>query len=177
MKIFKYLSFIITSAIILFLLISLLLPSTQSVQYSITINQPVDSVYKRVVNLHKWQEWNPWNLEDPDANNSYAGLIGTPGSRWIWSGDKMGQGELTIELTETHRLIKTNINLQKPEQIQSDITWLFVDMDTKTEVKWVNSKELAYPFGRWAGLHKYDAINSNFEKGLHNLKRICENTL
>lgn len=177
MKILKFLLFIISSSIILFLLISLLLPSIRSVQYSITINQPVDSVYKRVVNLHEWQDWNPWNLDNTDANNSYAVLIGSPGSRWIWSGSKMGEGELIIKSTEPDCVIKANLRLQKPEQIQSDITWYFVDMDTKTEVKWVNNKKLNYPFGRWAGLRKYDAINSNFDKGLHNLKEFCEKRL
>ena len=177
MKIIKYVTFITSAAILLFLFISLLLPSTKSVEYKITINQPVDSVYKRVINLRDWQEWTPWSSGDPEVLNSYAGLISTPGSRWVWSGKTAGEGELVIESAQPGQRIETSLSMTRPQKMQSRITWQFTDVNSKTQLKWVNKKDLRYPFGRWAGLLKKDQLNTDFEQGLHRLKEVCEREL
>ena len=175
MKLFKYVFGSVASLILLFLLVSFLLPSRFRIERSITINQPVDSVYKQVIDLRKWQQWSPWSFEDTESVNSYAGLFGTPGSRWIWNGKKSGYGQLEITNVVAGNKIITDMKIFEPESLSLSGSWHFEEKNShSTQVTWVNQGKLGYPFDRWAGLFMERKLGGDYERGLSNLKSVCE---
>lgn len=52
--------------------------------------------------------------------------------------------------------------------------WRFEDKGDKTNVVWITSGGLKYPFGRLFGLAVDKVVGDTERKGLENLKKVCE---
>ena len=60
------------------------------------------------------------------------------------------------------------------EAMESWIFWQFEPTEEGTRATWANEGEVGYPLGRYFGLFLDGMMGPDFERGLKNLKRVCE---
>lgn len=167
--------YIILGLIILFLLIAALMPKNYNVEKSTVIKKPVQEVMGRVGDLNHYSKWNPWQQSDPTAKSTISGTALQPGHRYGWEGKKVGVGSLTIRSAD-NKHIHFDLEFVKPWKSKAKDNWLFEDWGngSETKVTWQNSGELPWPVARFMGPMITKQLNHQFEIGLANLKKMCE---
>ena len=175
MNIFKKILIGVAGLIALLLLVAVFLPSRYQVERSLEINKPPEVVFGQVADFNNWLKWNPWTEMDPAAKNTITGEARQPGSTWAWEGKTIGAGSLTFELIEPNQRVQSKLVFTAPQQGEARDTWTFTPTASGTKVNWHNEGDLDYPIGRYVGLMLDGSIlGPQFEKGLENLKRVCE---
>ncbi len=175
MKIIKASLIVLTAILGIILLVALFLPSGFTVERSIEINAPADSVFALVENVEALVKWNPWSRLDPAAENTLSDSLIGEGAYWYWNGEVIGKGSMTISSVEMNKRIDYILRFDEPKMNPSDIIFYFEPTSMGTRVRWINRGELNYPIGRYFGLLMDGMLGGDFEKGLHNLKQIAEN--
>lgn len=174
MQILKKILFVLIGVIVLLLVVAIFLPSEYNVSRSIQINQPDSVVFEKVVNFNYRKSWDPWISMEPDAKITISGPAGEPGSTWSWEGKETGKGRMTIMKVEENRLVQSKLEFLEPQTGESDVTWEFEPVEGGTMVTWQFSGTADYPVGRYFGLVMDIMVGGDFERGLNNLKRVCE---
>ena len=156
------------------LLISAFMPSRYLVEKTIIVSKPVADVMDKVANLNNYAQWNPWQQADPLATKNVSGQPKTVGHTYSWQGKKIGVGNLKISRID-HKHIHFNLEFLKPWKSHAKDNWLFEDWGMEeTKVTWQNSGELPWPMARLMGPIINKNLNHQFETGLKNLKKMCE---
>lgn len=174
MQVLKKILYAVIGVIVLLLVVAIFLPSEYKVSRSIEINQPDSIVFAKVVDFNYRASWDPWVSMDPEAKTTISGPVGQPGSTWSWEGKETGKGRMTIVKVEKNRMIESKLEFLEPQAGESDVTWKFEPAAGGTMVTWQFSGAADYPVGRYLGLFMDTMVGSDFEKGLNNLKRVCE---
>ncbi|RYY62654.1 MAG: hypothetical protein EOO05_02080 [Chitinophagaceae bacterium] len=103
-----------------------------------------------------------------------TGNPGTPGHKYEWNGKKVGHGHLTLKDLD-NRHIHFDLQFLKPFKSTAKDNWLFEPWgDNGTKITWQNSGNLPWPIARLVGPMMSKGLNQQFEKGLKNLKDLCE---
>jgi len=175
MRVLKKILIGIGGLIALFLLVAVFLPSHYQVERAIEINRAPEVVFEQVADFNNWIKWNPWTEIEPAAKNTITGAAREVGSTWAWEGKDIGTGSMTFEKIEPPQRIESKLVFTAPQQGTAKDSWTFAPMATSTKATWHNEGDLDYPLGRYVGLMLEGSIlGPQFEKGLANLKRVCE---
>lgn len=168
--------YIFAGLILLLLILAAFMPKGFNIEKTVVINAPVEKVMDHVGDLHFYSQWNPWQQSDPSAKNTITGTPKTPGHRYGWEGKKVGVGSLTL-LALDNKHIHFQLEFLKPWKSKAKDNWLFEHWgSSETKVTWQNSGELPWPIARLMGPLLNKNLNIQFEKGLSNLKKMCEGT-
>jgi effector-binding domain-containing protein len=170
---FVFLLFVIISGFIL----SLLLPASQKLEKSITINAPAPAVYDQLSKLENFNNWSVWGKQDSSAKYSITGTDGTVGAASSWRGnpDISGEGKLEITALEPGRQITHSLHLAQPRKANGKSVFTLSENNGLTTVTW--NFEMATPrpwniFNLFYSMEKL--MGHDFEKGLIALKEITE---
>ncbi len=111
--------------------------ATYQVQRTITIDSEPEQVYDKIVDLHKWAAWSPWEDMDPSMSKSYTGPDAGVGASYSWKGNrKVGEGNMTItDVTEPNR-IALDLHFLKPFKAQNETMFSLDPAGAGTEVTW-----------------------------------------
>ena len=167
--------YIILVLIAVFLITAFLLPKSYNVEKSVIINKTTGEVMDKVGNLNFYSQWNPWQQADPTAKSTVTGTPKSPGHKYGWEGKKTGIGELRlVGIDEKH--IHFDLEFFKPWKSKAKDNWLFEPWGdgNETKVTWQNSGNLPFPVARLMGPMIRKNLNYQFETGLKNLKKMCE---
>jgi hypothetical protein len=168
--------FIFLALVLGVLLISAFMPSRYLVEKTIIIDKPAGFVMEKVGDLNNYALWNPWQQADPSATKNVTGQPKTVGHTYSWNGKKTGVGSLKISRID-HKHIHFNLEFLKPWKSHAKDNWLFEDWGMQeTKVTWQNSGELPWPMARLMGPIINKNLNHQFETGLKNLKKMCEDS-
>jgi len=166
--------YIFIGLIILLLIIAALMPKSYNVEKTIVIHRPVQDVMDRVGNLRYYSEWNPWQQSDPTAKNNITGDPKTPGHRYAWEGKKVGMGSLTLRNLD-NKHIHFDLEFLKPWKSKAKDNWLFEPWGSNdTKVTWQNSGGFPWPIASLMGPVITKNLHHQFQLGLNNLKKMCE---
>lgn len=159
---------------IVLLVIGLGQPTNASVSKEITVSQPVSNVFDQCVLLRNFVKWSPWSEKDPKMILSFSDEDGEIDSWYKWKGNRtVGIGSMTIkEIVPNERIV---IELIFGYRNSSLATFSFREMDAKTVVTWSFESEIGKnPLQRAMipMMNKY--VGRDFEKGLLNLKKQCD---
>ncbi|RMF69580.1 MAG: polyketide cyclase, partial [Calditrichaeota bacterium] len=72
MKIAKRIAIVLVSLALILIVVGLFLPASYHAERSIVINAPASVVFDYVNDLTKWEEWGPWQEEDPTIEITYG---------------------------------------------------------------------------------------------------------
>lgn len=166
--------YILLGLIALLLLIASILPGSYNIERSTIISRPVDLVRERISNLNHYSIWNPWQQSDPKAVKTITGTPSQAGHRYEWEGPKVGKGSLTLtSLDQQH--IHFKLEFIKPFASIANDNWLLEPWhETNAKVTWQNNGAFAWPVARLMGPFIMKHLGQQFEKGLNNLKKMCE---
>lgn len=167
--------YILLTLIAVLFIAALVLPKGFNVEKTTIIMKPLKEVMNKVGDLNFYSQWNPWQQSDPTAKSTITGSPKTPGHKYAWEGKKVGVGALTMNaIDEKH--IHFDLEFFKPWKSKAKDNWLFEPWGdgNETKVTWQNSGELPFPIARLMGPVITKQLNQQFELGLGNLKKMCE---
>jgi effector-binding domain-containing protein len=172
MKIVKWILLVIVSVIVLGLIAALFMPPKFRVERTIEINKPVELVFDQCLDLNKSNLWGPWYKYEPSAYKSVTG--NGVGQISTWEGDTVGTGTLKVTAFEQNKSISQLLNFEKPMQSGANVSYKFVTTTTGVKVSWIIESDLGYPIGRFMKGSIEKSMETDFDKGLANLKKTCE---
>jgi effector-binding domain-containing protein len=172
MRFLKITSIIIVVLIAAFFIIAAFLPAKFHVGQSVVIDRPVEYPFNMVNTLINWEKWSPFSQNDSSLVNSYTGPASGVGSVMSWSSKKQGSG--TMKISESVPFEKIITKLDFGEQGTSTAYFGFEEKDGKTTVFWGMDAVTGYPVERVVYALMKSSIEKVFNKGLQNLKSVCE---
>ena len=144
-----------------------------SVAKKVLINADPQTVYDRVADYGTWTTWSPWLCAEPDAEVTVSDDPRSVGSRYAWSGDIVGAGELEHEVLEPGKSIRDEIRFLRPMKSVSKVGFDFVAKDGGTEVTWSMSGSLPF-FLFWMTGSIETFVGMDYTRGLKMLKEWIE---
>lgn len=150
------------------------LPAHVTVARTVVINAPESAVFPYVNNLHRFGDWSPWKLRDPQLAITYGGPEEGKGAQIQWTSQKsaIGTGNMEISDSNLNRSVELAANFNNlegtstfeiaPSGSGSKITWSF-GYDTGSS-----------PLKRWKALMLDGFIGSEYRAGLDKLKEKVE---
>lgn len=178
MKVLKVLLVIVAIVIAVVVVLGLMAPKEFSMSRDIEVNSTRETVWKSIGTMEAHREWSPWAEKDADMKYEFQGTPGTPGSMYSWSGnDQVGQGEQEIVSANPTSDIKMRMRMIKPWEFEADVTISTKDMENGQKVTWSFYRELGFIPSIFMMLSDLEGMLApDFEKGLANLKKVCEST-
>ncbi len=180
MKVLKKLLYGLLTLIVLFVLVSFVLPAPAPVERSTTIESSADIIFQQVNNLENWGKWSAWAAKDPSMKVVYGDKVEGEGGSYSWDGEKVGKGNLKIVKSEPAKLVNTKVDFGFMGRGEG--TWTFEENDGKTKVTWAmkslpGAGPVANVIGRYfLAFQDLDPlVGPDFEQGLAGIKKICEN--
>ncbi len=172
MRILKALTLLFLILLVLFLVIAIFLPSRMHIKKTIEINAPVSYVYEQVNNFSLWINWSPFQEKDPNMRTSFEGPVKGEGAYMKWESSE-GNGSLNWNEITNEISLKGNLNYEGMSK--SDIQFEFEKTPLGCVTSWsINVENLSYPINRWKGFFMKSNLEEDFERGLNNLKSVCE---
>jgi hypothetical protein len=154
--------------------VALGLPAHVTLNRSVVINAPEPVVFPYLNNLHRFAEWSPWALRDPQLAVSYSGPEQGKGAKIQWTSKVPSIGTGTMEITESEpsRHIDLAVNFNgldgtssfdvAPSGSGSKVTWSF-GYESGTS-----------PLKRWKALMLDGFVGAEYRTGLDRLKEKIE---
>ena len=177
MKVLRFILIVLVCIIALIFIVALFLPSSYRVERSQEIAAPVETVFTKASNFWYRNSWDPWMAKDSTATSAVTGPTAAAGSAWAWEGKVIGKGKILIEDILPNSTIQSKIMFYKPMEAEADIFWSFDSTAIGTKANWAIEGGVGYPMGRYFGLLMENTIGPDFENGLANLKKLCEDDI
>lgn len=172
MKIVKFLLLGLIGLAVLLVAGGFFVPNRYEVTRSITIEASADAVHPLVVDLERWQEWDPWSVIDPDMEIEVTGDPGV-GQKKSWKSDdpQVGEGTQEIVWADPEKGVDFDMFVSFPftANLRYEPTG-----EGETTVTWTCEGEFPRPFFSYFTVLADGMIGKSFEDGLAKLKRVVE---
>ncbi len=166
--------YLLLGVIVAMLIVAAFMPGSFNIEKTTVIGCPVEKVMGHVGDLNYYSQWNPWQQSDKTAKSTITGTPLQPGHRYGWEGKKVGVGSLSLRAADEKHL-HFDLEFIKPWKSKAKDNWLFESWgNNETKVTWQNSGELPWPVARLMGPMIGKSLSTQFDKGLANLKTMCE---
>ncbi len=172
MKILKVTVAVLALVVVAFLVVAAFLPKDYEVTRSTSIDAPPVIVFAQVNDLKVWNDWSPWAAMDPSMKTMYGATSVGEGASYSWTGDKVGEGELTIVHSEMPRSIRTQVVFDGSDEGNGE--WVFEPESGGTRATWTMRGTLSWPTARYFGPMMDKMLGPQFEDGLQRLKTSAE---
>ena len=178
MKFIKILLFVVALLLLLVFVLSMMAPKEYNVSRSIEIDAPRSLVYSNVNNLASLDEWGPWKETDSLMTTEIHGQDGAVGAYSHWKGEEAGEGEQKLTNLLEDELVETEIHFIEPF---NSISYGYIKLSDaasgKTNAEWGFRGEqnmIMRAMSMLPGMDMEANVGPMFDKGLGNLKAICE---
>ena len=179
MNMIKKIFFGLLGIIALLLIVALFMPKEYAVEREVTINKPVDSVFKYLKYLKNQNEFSVWANIDPNMKSTFTGTDGAVGAISAWESKvkEVGIGEQEITKINEGKRLDFELRFKEP---MNDTAMGFMPTEmvseNQTKVKWGINGIIPYPINLMLPFMKMDQmIGNDLQKGLENLKAKMEN--
>jgi effector-binding domain-containing protein len=177
MKFLKPLIFFLLAALAVTIVLSLLMPTRQKIERSITINAPAALIYQQLVKLENFNKYAAWSQQDSTIKYTLTGRDGSVGTSTAWTGDPgiSGAGKIEIVLLERNKTIKHKLIFTQPKNGTAVSVFTLKETNGLTTVTW--NFDLATP-RPWNIFNLFYSLDKNkgkdFEESLAMLKTAIE---
>ena len=112
-------------------------PDSYHVERSAVLAAPPATVHAMIENMHRFNDWSPWQKYDPTVKTDYAGPATGVGAsqHWVGSGE-MGEGRMTITESRPNELIRIKLEFFKPFAATNTAEITFKPEGNQTAVTW-----------------------------------------
>lgn len=177
MKALRLFFFFIIAVVVVVAAMSMLMPTSQTVERTVTVNAPASVIYKELIKLENFNKYSVWSQRDPSAKYTLTGKDGTVGAASSWVGDPEISGDGKIEITglEENKKVNHQLSFTKPKKGSAESSFILNEVNGITSVTW--HFELATPrpwnvFNLFYSLDK--KMGKDFDEGLALLKTSIE---
>ncbi len=149
---------------------------TYTVERSTAIAAPASDIYARIVDLHRWSSWSPWEELDPDMERSYSGADEGIGAVYEWSGNmKAGTGRIEIVSVVPDERVELELRFLKPFKSESQVSFAIEGSGDAKTVTWTMTGGLTLLTKLIRLVRPMDKmVGPDFERGLAGLKAETE---
>jgi hypothetical protein len=175
-KFFRFLGILVLILILVVVVMGLIAPKDVTIERSVVIKGNPSVVKEQMFMYKNFNNWNPFDDEDPNVKSEVIGEEGTPGSKYTWDGnDKVGKGEMiTKEVTANEK--KYTTHFIEPMEGKSDGWYRVEDLGNgETKATWGFTMHSSFPMNgisMMMGMEKM--LTASFDKGLNSLKEYVE---
>ncbi|WP_299584442.1 SRPBCC family protein [uncultured Microbulbifer sp.] len=163
--------------LVLLLMAGYLFPREVSLERSIYIDRPPQTVFPYVNNFRKFNSWSPWRNIDPAMEYKYSGPEAGVGASMSWHGEnsKEGGGTQTITASTPNSLVQTDLDFGDGSEATAEFK--LQEQNGGTQVSWsFNTDTGGGPRERWMGLAIKKMVGESYEQGLTKLKQLMESS-
>ena len=150
--------------------------SDYEVKRTITVDAEPQKVYGKIVDLHKWESWSPWEGLDSDMSKRHTGPESGVGASYTWKGNrKVGEGKMAITDVAEPSRVALDLHFLKPFKAENETVFALEPAGAGTRVTWTMTGShtiLSRIMGIFVSMDKM--IGKDFEKGLAQLKTDVE---
>ncbi len=173
MKIFKGLLIAIIGIFLLFLIVTVFLPSRYFVERKIEIQAPASVVYFLLDDLRNWKYWDTWWKLDTNQIRTYSGPLFGLNSKFSWTSKNkdVGSGEIQIIDEKPFEYIKFFVRFGT--EMESFSKFRLMQLGDKILLSWNIEGELKF-LAKWFRFFLDAAIGKDYEQGLNNVKKLAE---
>ena len=149
--------------------------STYVVERERHIGSSPESIRERIVDLHRWRSWSPWEDLDPDLRRSYSGPEAGVGASYAWEGNrKAGSGSMEVVAVDDSR-VALDLRFLKPFKSHSTTEFVLDPEDGGTRVTWRVTGPNTFMTRVFSVFSSMDRmIGPDLEKGLGRLQAAAE---
>lgn len=144
---------------------------TDSVERSGTVGAPPEQVFAAIVDLHRWEDWSPWEGRDPEMSRTYSGADRGVGAVYAWEGNrKVGTGRMEITGVTEPREVQMALSFLKPFKSENTVRFDLEPVGEGTQVTWTMETPRTF-MSRVMGLfmNMDRTVGKDFEQGLAQL--------
>lgn len=177
MKFLRLLFFFILAVALVAAALSMLTPTSQKLERSITINAPAADIYKELIKLENFKNYSVWGQQDSKISYTHTSKDGVVGASTTWTGDPdiSGDGKIEITALQENKRVDHRITFIKPRKGGATSSFILNENNGVTSVTW--QFELATPrpwniFNLFYSLEK--KMGKDFDEGLAVLKKAME---
>jgi effector-binding domain-containing protein len=177
MKFIKFLFFFLVTVMAVTVILSLLMPTKQKIERSITISVPASVVYRQLIKLENFNKYSIWSQRDSSAKYTMTGTDGTVGATTSWTGDPdiSGDGKIEIISLEENKSIQHQFSFTKPKKGMAESIFTLKESNGKTSLTWDFDLATPRPWNIFNLFYSLDKkMGKDFEDGLASLKTVIE---
>ncbi len=172
MKVLKYVLLLLLVVAVGLGIYAAIQPGEYDFTRSRTIQAPAEVVYEQVDDYKKWEEWGPWNEQDPTIRATYNEKTKGPGASYSWTS-KEGDGKATRVESVPYTSLADELDFGSMGR--STAYWKFQPRDGATEVTWgMRAQHVPYMMKFFSALSGgYEGMMAPmFDRGLERLDSI-----
>lgn len=152
------------------------MPVPFTVKRSLDIRAPAEALFARIVDLHGWAAWSPYEKKDPAMKKGFAGAACGVGAVYEWQGNRsVGKGRMEIVEAARPSKVRIDLHFMKPFEAHNIAEFTLEPRGDNTTVTWAMYGSLhfiARVMGLFISMDKM--IGNDFAAGLANLKAVAE---
>lgn len=146
-----------------------------SLQTSIHIDVPAKKIYDVMVDLHRFNEWNPFMTMDPTTTTKVTQSKPGPGALYEYEGKRIGRGQQVVLAVEKPTLIVSEMSFFGKKTNKAIIEFRIQQETAGALVTWYMEGERGLS-GKFMGvvLGFDKMMGKSFASGLASLKTLME---
>jgi hypothetical protein len=155
--------------------VGFLLPAHRSVERSITVQAPPQTIHPYVASFRTgWGRWSPFGqAEDPEMEIAFSGPDSGVGATQTWKSKRMADGSMTITQSDPATGVAFDL-VMGDFTLKGRIAFEPLTEGT-TRVTWIDEFAVGNnPYKRWMALAGQFVMGRGLELGLANLKLLAE---
>lgn len=146
---------------------------TVNIDRSIIVAKPIGELFQLVADFNHWKFWSPWLCQEPDCPVKISGKGGQVGHALFWDGKRIGSSETKLVSTIAPSRLEYDFTFLKPWKAKSKVVFEFTTVSNGTQISW--KMQATLPMLLLPMRDKVTSVlNSDFERGLNNLKELAE---
>ena len=179
MKVLKGVLYFILIMVVATLLAALFAPSKMAVSRKVTIDKESEVVYRYLVDIRKWQDWDPWFAIDSIQTRNYNGSVRSSDYGFSWKSNnpdlKSGRVQVIGLKVNQEIVFDMDLNITNQKSVGHGLFTL-KEQGSQTVLTWSMISEMDYPY-RLLNYFMKQPLGLKLELGLQNLKYKLESTL
>ncbi len=147
-------------------------PDSFDVSRTKLIKAPASVIYNYVNEFKNWEQWGPWQEEDPSIAVNYPEKTSGEGASYTWTSND-GPGEMKTLKLEENKSINQQITFGDAEP--NDVYWRFEEVEGGTNVTWgMKAEQTPFMFKMIAAISggMENVFGPMEDKGLENINTI-----
>ncbi|NOT50002.1 MAG: hypothetical protein HOP10_01835 [Chitinophagaceae bacterium] len=179
MKVLRQLFFFLIAVMVVTAGLSMIMPTSQKLEKSITIDAPAAVIYKELIKLENFNKYSVWSQRDTSVKYTRTGTDGTVGATSSWTGDPAisGEGKIEIVSLQENKTVSHKLSFLKPKKGNAESLFTLNENNGATTVNWNFKLSTPRPWNIFNLFYSLDKnMGKDFEEGLSLLKKAIEAT-
>ena len=142
---------------------------------SITIDAPARTVFDRMNDLSRFNDWNPFPAMDPTTVSRHEGATAGVGAVFQYEGKRLGKGRMEIAAVDAPRRIDIDMTFWRGDvATRSKSAFVIVEGGGASEVHWTFDEDRGLGMYVMGKLFFDRMMTGTFRSGLETLKKLVE---